>query len=69
VEQLPETLGLAQIENLKESGAVELTTDRMIEQELNLVTLGEPSPAALSVIEAVKKVVASKGLQSTVRTQ
>jgi ABC-type phosphate transport system substrate-binding protein len=69
VEQLPETLGLAQIENLKESGAVELTTDRAIEQELNLVTLGEPSPAALSVIEAVKKVVASKGLQSTVRTQ
>jgi phosphate transport system substrate-binding protein len=65
VEQLPETLGLAQIENLKESGAVELTTDRMIEQELNLVTLGQPSPAALSVIEAVKKVVANKGLQSS----
>jgi phosphate transport system substrate-binding protein len=65
VQQLPEALGLAQIENLRESGAAELTTDRTIVQELNLVTLGEPSPAALSVIEAVKKVVASKGLQSS----
>jgi len=69
VEQLPETLGLAQIENLRGSGAVELTTDRVIEQELNLVTLGEPSPAAVSVIEAVKNVVARKGLQSGAQTQ
>jgi ABC-type phosphate transport system substrate-binding protein len=69
VEQLPETLGLAQIENLRESGAVELTTDRAIEQELNLVTLGEPSAAVVSVIKAVKKVVASKGLQSEPSTQ
>jgi phosphate transport system substrate-binding protein len=64
VQQLPEALGLAQIENLRESSAAELKTDREIEQELNLVTLGEPSAAVLSVIEAVKKVVGSKGLQS-----
>jgi phosphate transport system substrate-binding protein len=64
VEQLPEALGLSQIENLSESSAAELTTERTIEQELNLVTLGEPSAATLSVIEAVKKVVASKGLRS-----
>jgi ABC-type phosphate transport system substrate-binding protein len=64
VEQLPETLGLAQIENLKQSGAVELTTDRPIEQELDLVTLGEPSAAVSSVIEAVKKIVASKDQRS-----
>jgi len=69
VEQLPEALGLSQIENLRESSAAELTTDRPVEQELNLVTLGEPSAAVLSVIEAVKKVVASKGLQSGVQTQ
>jgi phosphate transport system substrate-binding protein len=69
VEQLPESLGLAQIENLRESGAVELTTDRAIVQELNLVTLGEPSTSAVSVIEAIKKVVASKGLQSGAQTQ
>jgi hypothetical protein len=69
VEQLPEALGLAQIENLRESGAVELTTDRPVEQELNLVTLGKPSAATLSVIDAVKKVVAKQGLQSRVQTQ
>jgi len=65
VQQLPEAFGLAQIENLRESCAAELTTDRVIEQELNLVTLGDPSPAVMSVIEAVKKVVASKGLLSS----
>lgn len=60
VEQEPTALGLAQIENLRQRGAVELTTDRSIEQELNMVTLGEPSPAALAVIEAVRRVMASK---------
>lgn len=59
VEQLPEALGLAQIENLQESGAVELKTDRAIEQELDLVTLGEPTPAVRSVIDAVRQVVTS----------
>jgi hypothetical protein len=37
---------------------------RPIEQELNLVTLREISAATVSAIEAVKKVVASNGLQS-----
>jgi phosphate transport system substrate-binding protein len=59
VEKLPQTLGLAQIENLRASGVAELTTDRPIEQELDLVTLGEPSPAIFSVIEAVKTIVAT----------
>jgi phosphate transport system substrate-binding protein len=68
VEQLPESFGLSQIENLRESGASELATDRAIEQELNLVTLGEPSAEILSVIEAVKQVVVKKGLQSRVDT-
>lgn len=57
VEQLPEALGLAQIENLRESAVMELKTDRPIEQQLNLVTLGEPSPAVRSVIDAVRQVV------------
>ena len=64
VEQLPEAMGLAQIENLRESDAAELKTDRPIEQELDLVTLGEPSPAALSVIEAVRKIVAGENSQT-----
>jgi phosphate transport system substrate-binding protein len=58
VEQLPEALGLAQIENLRGSDAVELKTERPIEQELNLVTLDDPPPSVLSVIEAAKKVAA-----------
>jgi len=65
VEQEPAALGLAQIENLRQHNVVELTTDRVIEQQLNLVTLGEPSPAALSVIEAVKMIVAKEGRRST----
>jgi hypothetical protein len=65
VEQEPVALGLAQIENLRQHNVVELTTDRVIEQQLNTVTLGEPSPAALSVIEAVKMIVAKTGLRST----
>jgi ABC-type phosphate transport system substrate-binding protein len=68
VEQLPEALGLSQIENLRESAAVELTTDRAIGQELNLVTLGEPSAPVLSVIEAVKRIATSKGLRSSLET-
>ena len=60
VEQEPAALGLAQIENLRQRSAVELVTDRTVEQQLDMVTLGQPSPAALAVIEAVRKVVASK---------
>jgi len=65
VEQEPAALGLAQIENLRQHNVVELTTDRVIEQQLNMVTLGEPPPAALSVIEAVKMIVAKAGPRST----
>ena len=65
VEQEPAALGLAQIENLRQRKVVELTTDRVIEQQLNMVTLEEPSPAALSVIEAVKMIVAKAGPRST----
>jgi ABC-type phosphate transport system substrate-binding protein len=64
VEQLPEALGLAPIENLRDSAAVELKTDQPIEQELNLLTLDDPSPAAQAVIDAVRKVVAAQGVRS-----
>jgi phosphate transport system substrate-binding protein len=69
VEQLPGALGLAQIENLRGSHAVELRTDQPIEQELNLVTLGNPSPGAQAVIDAVKAVVAKQGIESQTKTQ
>lgn len=64
VEQLPEGLGLAQIENLRDSKAVELKTDHPIEQELNLVTLGPPSPRTQAVIDAVKTIAAKEGIES-----
>jgi hypothetical protein len=35
-----------------------LATDRVIEQELSLVTLGKPSPAQQAVIDAIRKVAA-----------
>lgn len=69
VEQLPEALGLAQIENLRDSHAVELRTDQPIEQELNLVTLGDPSPGAQAVIDAVRTVVARDGIESQAKSQ
>ena len=69
VEQLPEALGLAQIENLRASKAIELRTDFPIEQELNLVTLGKPSPGAQAVIDAVRTVVAKDGIESQAKTQ
>lgn len=69
VEQLPEALGLAQIENLRGSKAVELKSDSPIEQELNLVTLGAPSPAAQAVIDAVNTIVVRDGIESDDKTQ
>jgi ABC-type phosphate transport system substrate-binding protein len=60
VEQEPGALGLAQIENIKHQRVAELTTDDRFPQELNLVTLGAPTPAAQAVIDAVKKIVADK---------
>lgn len=69
VEQLPAALGLAQIENLRGSRTVELSTDYPIEQELNLVTLGDPSPGAQAVIDAVRAVVAKDGIESQIKTQ
>jgi phosphate transport system substrate-binding protein len=69
VEQLPEALGLAQIENLRDSKVVELKTDRLIEQELNFVTLDQPTPGTQAVIDAVKAVVAKDGIESQTMTQ
>jgi ABC-type phosphate transport system substrate-binding protein len=69
VERLPEALGLAQFETLRQGDVVELKTDRPIVQELNLVTLGEPSPAVRAVIDAVRKVVGSHTGQPSDTTQ
>ena len=59
VEQEPRALGIAQLGLVKEHQLAELTTDQAIEQELSLVTLGEPTAAQHAVIKAVRQVAAS----------
>jgi len=58
VEQEPRALGVAQLGLVRQHQLPELATDQAIEQELSLVTLGEPSPAQLAVINAARKVAA-----------
>jgi hypothetical protein len=62
VEQEPRALGVAQLGLVKESHLPELMTDRTIDQELSLVTLGEPTPEQLAVIRAVRQTAAAAGL-------
>lgn len=56
VAQLPEALGLSQLSILRNSNAAELTLDRPVEQHLNLVTLGDPTPEMMKVIEAARRI-------------
>ena len=58
VEQEPRALGVAQLGLVRQHQLPELATDQAIEQELSLVTLGEPSPAQLAVVNAVRKIAA-----------
>jgi phosphate transport system substrate-binding protein len=52
----PGALGIGQLGLLRNAEAVELTTDGAIMQELNLVTLGEPTPDTQQVIRAIQHV-------------
>ena len=56
VEQERAAMGFAQLALAKQRDLVELATDKPIEQVLYLVTLGEPTPAMLSVINATRAV-------------
>jgi len=62
VEQEPRALGIAQLGLVKEHQLPELATDHPIEQELSLVTLGEPTAGQQAVISAVRKVAADLGM-------
>lgn len=62
VEQEPRALGVAQLGLVKELQLPELMTDQVIEQELSLVTLGDPTPAQQAVIGAVRQIAATAGL-------
>ena len=62
VEQEPRALGVAQLTLVKGLHLPELMTDQTIEQELSLVTLGEPTPDQQAVIDAVRQAAAAVGL-------
>lgn len=57
-EQLPGALGLSQLSIVAKSTAHELKTEHPIVQRLALVTLDEPTPAMLRVIDAARKIMA-----------
>lgn len=56
VEQERGSLGFAQLAIMQQRNNVELVTDKPIEQVLYLVTLGAPTPAMQSVIDATRAV-------------
>jgi phosphate transport system substrate-binding protein len=56
VEQLPEALGLAQLSIVVKSNTKELKLDQPVEQHLDLVTLGNPSPELRRVIDAARSI-------------
>lgn len=55
VAQEPAALGITQLGIVRRGSAVELETDRSIEQILSLVSLGEPSSDERRVIEAMRR--------------
>jgi phosphate transport system substrate-binding protein len=56
VEQLPEALGLSQLSIVINSNTRELKIGRRIEQHLDLVTLGDPTPEMRKVIDAAQHI-------------
>jgi phosphate transport system substrate-binding protein len=60
VEQEPGALGLTQEKNLPGHNIVVLTTEQTVEQQLAYVTLGQPSPAAKSVIDATRVILSAE---------
>jgi phosphate transport system substrate-binding protein len=52
-------MGLAQLALTRQENLPELVTDQVVEQQLNLVTLGEPTPAMRAVIDAVRTIAIS----------
>lgn len=55
IEQEPNVMGFGQLLLLKQRGIPELVTERPIEQQLALVTFGDPTPAMRAVIDAARR--------------
>lgn len=56
IEQDPSSIGFGQLALIKSREIPELVTDEKIEQVLNFVTFGNPSPAMQAVIDAAKSI-------------
>jgi phosphate transport system substrate-binding protein len=54
--QEPGALGLAQFDVVSASHAPEMKMDHPVEQKLSLVTLGQPTPPMMSVINAARQI-------------
>jgi phosphate transport system substrate-binding protein len=54
---IPGALGLSQLSMVSSSDLIELKTDRPIEQHLDLVTLGDPTPEMRKVIDAARDIM------------
>jgi ABC-type phosphate transport system substrate-binding protein len=49
-------MGLAQLSLVQQQKLPELVTDQVVEQQLNLITIGEPTPAMRAVIDAARAI-------------
>jgi phosphate transport system substrate-binding protein len=60
VAQEPGAIGITQLAIVKSGSAVEMITDEPMEQVLSLVSLDDPSPAAMTTVEAFRR-IANRG--------
>jgi phosphate transport system substrate-binding protein len=58
VSQEPGAIGIAQLGLIRRAKMHEIVTDRVVEQPLSLVTLGQPSPEALRLIDVARTIAA-----------
>ncbi len=58
VSQEPGALGIAQLGLIRRAKLPEIVTDRVVEQPLSFVTLGEPSPGVARLIAITRDIVA-----------
>ena len=56
VAQEPGAIGITQLTMVRSSSAMEMITDEPIEQVLSLISLDDPSPDAIAIIEAFRRV-------------
>lgn len=57
IEQEPNAIGFGQLLLIKQRGIPEVAIDAPIEQQLSLVTFGDPTPAMQAVIDAARRAV------------